>query len=391
MEGMPKSHGRHVRPASGTDIYTELARHAPDLPAMRRVDEAERRGDALDALRLILASPDGGQSAFWRSWRIARLAQLVSLGPMLPAWVHSRWILEQALQDLSPATRTITAGALDAAIEIRGGPAALPGNDPSDAHVRVVDGDWAYRQAYLFDLGGLAAFLRDRATVDLVAGADRIEEWERATMGGYQLVGHGPAVTRWADLATGEVIEVPALGSGVLMLPGEHAIGRLVPIEGGRMFETAPLPVPERVARWVADDPYEWREALEEDRDAGGRITTGGHRFGFIADVPDAALLLTVLPGLDWKAGPRDDEVVAAVMTTAKDALATHAGLRRPADEVSPWPCLAAAVVDPLILTAVANAPGAADATVFARLGGLLAEPAAAVCRSLADVARAAA
>lgn len=389
---MPKSRGRRVRRTSGTDVHREPTGPAPDLGLMLRVDDAERHADAEAALRLILASPGGPRAEFWRPWRISRLTQLMTLGPMLPAWVTSRWILEQALQDLSPATRSTTAGAMDAAVALRGGPAALPGTDPTDARVKVLDGDWVYRQTYLFDLGGLETFLRDRASAELIASADRIDEWARATMGGFQLVGHGPTVTTWADLASGEVVDVPALGSGVLMLPGEHAIGRLVPIEGGRMFETAPLAVPEYVARQVADDPFCWRDALEEDREAGGQVKTGGHRFGFIADVPDVVLLLTVLPDLDWKADPSDAEIVAALMSTANDALAEHAGLRRgPADEVSLWPCLAAAVVDPLIVSAVVNAPGTADAAVLERLGGLLAEPAGAVCRSMAVGARAAA
>lgn len=388
---MSKSRGRRVRRTDGPDLHRELARNAADLRVMFRVDEAERCGDARGALELILASPDGGQGGFWRPWRVARLSQLFVLASTLPAWVTSRWILEQALQDLSPATRPITAGAMDAAIQLRGGPAVLPGKDPTDARGKVIDGDWAYRQSYLYDLGGLESFLRDRASAELIASADRIEEWTRAPMGGYELVGHGPAVTSWADLATGDVVGVPALGSGVLMLPGEHAIGRLVPVEGGRMFETAPLAVPEWVARRVADDPVDWLEALEEEVEAGGQIRTGGHRFGFIADVPDAALLLTVFPGMDWRAGPGDDELVASFMSTAKDALAEHAGLRRPTGEVSLWPCLAAAAVDPLVLAAVANAPDSADAVVLQRLGSLLAEPAAAVCRSLADTARSAA
>jgi len=385
---MSKSRGRRVRRTTGTDLYRELARNAPDLRVMFRVDEAERRGDARGALELILASPDGGQGGFWRPRRIARLSQLFVLGRTLPAWVTSRWVLEQALQDLSPATRSITAGAMDAAIQLRGGPAALPGKDPTDARVKVMDGDWAYRQSYLYGLGGLESFLQDRASAGLIASADRIEEWVRAPMGGYELVGHGPAVTSWADLASGDVVDVPALGSGVLMLPGEHAIGRLVPIEGGRMFETAPLAVPESVARRVADDPFYWLDALEEEREAGGSIRTGGHRFGFIAEVPDAALLLTVFPGMDWRAGPGDDELVASFMSTAKDALAEHAGLRRPTGEVSLWPCLAAAAVDPLLLAAVGNAPEAADPVVLQRLGGLLAEPAAGVCRELSNEAR---
>lgn len=43
---------------------------------------------------------------------------------------------------------------------------------------------------------------------------------------------------------------------------GEWVIGRLVPIEAGWMFESAPLPVPEDVAGGVAAEPDRWVEIL---------------------------------------------------------------------------------------------------------------------------------
>ena len=303
--------------------------------------------------------------------------QLSVLGPLLPRWVRSRWLLEEALRDLSPATRPVAAVATAAAAEL------------SDTRAGVTGDDWVYRQTYLYEYGGLETFLRDAAPAALVDESDSVERWAQSSMGGYHLEGHAPAITTWTDLGTGEEVGVPALGSGVLMAPGEQAIGRLVPVEGGRMFESAPLPVAHRVARRVADDPTGWLDALRAERDAGGEVRTGGNPSGLIADVPDAVLILAVFPRVHWGSGYSDDALVASLMSSARSALAEHAGFRVPTDLISPWPCLAAATVDPLVLAAMAGAPAAADAAVLQRLGTLLAEPAAAVCRSLARAVRA--
>ncbi len=333
-----------------------------DIQVLADVDEAERDGDAGAALALVRSSQKAGNGGWWAPGRVERLCLLAALEPLLPAWVTSRWILEQALQQLT---------------DPRG-----PSND----------GDWVRRQTSLYEHGALTGFLRDRASAGLLERADRVREWAQAPMGGYRLVSHGPAVTTWTDLASHEDVAVPTLGSGVLMLPGEHAIGRLVPIEGGTMFETAPLAVPDDVARRVAGRPSSWQDVLRGARAAGAEIKTGGHRFGLIVDVPDVALLVTVYAHLDWRGQPGAAELVGALMTTAKCALADLAGFaRRDPGQVPSWPCLAAAMLDPIVLVAVTRAPEAADLAVLDRLGSLLAEPAAAVCRSLAGTVRAAA
>jgi hypothetical protein len=86
---------------------------------MAAADEAELRGDAAAALAVIeqhLFGPDG--KIFWRRERILRLSQLELFGPWLPAWVTSRWLLEQALQSFGPSKRTATERALRVAVEI---------------------------------------------------------------------------------------------------------------------------------------------------------------------------------------------------------------------------------------------------------------------------------
>ena len=179
--------------------------------------------------------PDG--KPFWRPWRVRYLTQLAYLGPLLPRWATSRWVLAQALQALQEGSRDRTRRALEIAIKVRGGEGELPGMDAMDAKCKVMDHDWVYRQVFLYELGGLDDFLRRRASADLVAGADRIREWARAPMGAYRLLDRRADVTTWEDIATGAEIRLANIGSGALVVPEERVIGRLVPIEGGSMFE----------------------------------------------------------------------------------------------------------------------------------------------------------
>ena len=97
------------------------------------------------------------------------------LGPTMPGWVRSRWILAQALQWLDernrgPAGRS--ARAVKVTAEIQGGLHRIRGVDLDDRRVKVMDHDWIYRQVFLYEEEGLRRFLRAGSTPDLVAGAD---------------------------------------------------------------------------------------------------------------------------------------------------------------------------------------------------------------------------
>ena len=260
-----------------------------NLAVLRATDDAERRGDARAALDLMEEHPGG--LAFWRPRRVRLLCQIAMFGPLLPRWATSRWILAQALQHLGqpgggPDRRVHRA--LDQAIELRGGRARLPGRDPMDAVCRVMDNDWVLRQLHLYELGGLRHFLDRVASPDLVAGADRIRDWAKSPMGGYRLLTQDAATVTWQDLGAGEPILTANIGSAALVVPGECVIGRMVPIEAGAMFESAPLLVPEDVAIRVALDPSCWLDAFRAT--PGGttspEITPVGDRAGLLSDVP---------------------------------------------------------------------------------------------------------
>ena len=81
--------------------------------------------------------------------------QLVALGAALPRWATSRWILAQAAQTLDASSRARAQRAFAVTREIGGSPAG--GNDNLDHRAKIMDHDWVFRQAFLYELGGSAA------------------------------------------------------------------------------------------------------------------------------------------------------------------------------------------------------------------------------------------
>jgi hypothetical protein len=365
----------------------EFSRH---IAALKATDDAERRGDAVGALDLMAQHSD--RPGFWRPWRLRALAQMAVFGPMLPRWATSRWILAQALQQLNDLPGGGEARrvhrALEKAIELRGGRPNLPGWDSSDALCKVMDNDWVFRQLHLYEFGGLQHFLATAASADLVAGADRIHEWAASPMGGYRLLAGDTSTVTWQDLAREEPVVTANIGSATLVVTGECVIGRLVPIDAGTMFESAPLVAPEALARRVALDPSSWFDAL---RSAPGLTEATGllapaHGSGLLSDVPGAVCMVALSDagGLDqWNSLPTPEALVKASLQLARTEL-DRLGLPRDDDGIDPWACLAAALLCPTLAEPLADIVGPEDREVLVRLGELLAEPAASWCRVLA-------
>jgi len=241
----------------------------PWLKTMVAVDDAERRGDAEAALLLMssrLLGPD--RQPFWRPMRVSRLSQVVLLGSRLPRWAVSRWIVAQAHDWLARPGDPVRGEALARAVEVRGGTAGLSTRDEVDAQCKIFDHDWVFRQLYLYELGGLERFLSSRATPDLLVGADRVRDWARAPMGALRLVERTPGTVCWQRVETGARVVLPNIGSAVVVTPGQHVLGRLVPLESGCMLESAPLLVPAETAERVAADPASWVDAVRASRTA---------------------------------------------------------------------------------------------------------------------------
>jgi hypothetical protein len=397
---MPKSRGRRPRKPTckvsrkqQRSLEKDLASVRSHLGVMIRADDAELRGDAAGALALMESKPIGPDGrAFWRPWRLRHLQQLVDYRPHLPRWVTSRWILEQAAQALpTQGRRTAVLEALDLTVDLRGGLHRLPGVDEVDARCKVIDHDWVFRQTYLYELGALTSFLTSAASPDLLAGADRIVEWTQAPMTGLRLVHSAPKTVSWHDLGSGDHIDVPNIGCAARLRPGDHVIGRVVPSDEGRMFETTPLPVSERIAREVALQPDHWIAALRRAMRGGGRTSVRTHGFDFaIATDVSAEVWIGAVLGRDPASLEPEVALASIARATLRLARQTTAGGNEPGG-VDPWPCLGAAILQPGVTAAVDGAMSAEDAETMGVLSARLAEPAARVCQVLSEDHRAAA
>jgi hypothetical protein len=365
---------------------------------MVMADEAEARGDAEGALQVMnafMVGPDG--EPFWRPWRMTYLLQIANLGAILPSWVISRWICNQALQCLHEGNRDRIRRAVEASLDLRGEFDLPQVVDEVKARAWVADSSWVYRQLFLYEFGGLEFFVRRIASSTLLAGADSVDGWSRTPMGGYELVESGPAVVTWRDLRSDSLCTVANIGSALHVAPRQHVIGRLVPIEDGLMFETQPLSVPKGVAYAVAESPSHWIETLRTAVAADEPIVTLTRaRDSVVSDVPSLVWEYELLgdDGVPFLGDPGDDGFNAALTRAVLDA-----GVREllrddedgPDGEGEFWACLGAALLAPYVAAALPEVWRPSDRQLFLRLGELLARPASDLCfaaaAALADVA----
>ncbi|MFI5626791.1 hypothetical protein ACIA03_25255 [Nocardioides sp. NPDC051685] len=370
-----KKHERSPRPPNRFGdprrrSFAEKVVDSPYWPAMFAVNDAEARGDVDAALGIIHKTSDQlDKEQFWHPSRLERLEQMHLLGVLMPRWAHSRWIVAQAMQGTHPRNQWRMSKAINAALDVRGGPD--PVRDREADRIQIMDRDWVYRQAFLYDLGGLEVFLRHNASGDLIAGADRIWEWVGAPMRGVRLLEREPRHLLWEDPETGEQVRTINLGAGMLIEDGECAIGRIVPLASGWMFETAPLRVPDEVAYAVADEPDRWIEAL---RDACAQdpseiwIRRGLRDYGLLTDIPHALVNLAMDAGLHAFHHPDDEELAE---------LFTH-----PADYPA---CLAAWLVRPETITALRAGLPPEGRAALVGFADFVREPAAGLIRDLVD------
>jgi hypothetical protein len=386
---MPKSRGRRPKKSRSRSHQQHRRRssHQLDLrmlEVMQAVDEAETRGDAAGALAIVerhLTGSDG--RFFWNPHRVARLAQVVQLGGLLPKWATSRWILEQSLIQFDPAFRGARQEAMRIAFDLRGGqPDVRAGIDALHVRAQVMDHDWVHRQLLIYEYGGLQRFLSAWATPDLVAGADRIDEWVSAPIHALRLEAREPALLTWTDLATDEEVRTPNLGAAVLEEPGDCALARVVPTEGGPMFDGVPLGVAERTAEQVAGDPVAWLDALRAvacTEDYFPDVVRGNF---LVTDVPTDISLLALREFLPAPVsrGPDECVIAEAVISFARDT--AFSGETEP-EPLDLWPCVAAELLAPDVLPVLAHHLGPDDQSWLDVLGVMLPDPAGSACRAL--------
>ena len=365
---------------------------------MIAADRAEARGDAAGALRIIERDLERHSAVptFWRPGRVTRLLQLEVLGPWLPRWATSRWILDQAAQHLDPRGRDRALRALRIAERTGGMKDVCAGLDPIDARVKLMDHDWVHRQVLLYELGGLRTFLRHGAAADLIAGADHIRAWASAPLGAYRLVATSARTSIWLEVATGVEHECLEIGGASLLDEGDHVIGRMVPIDQGAMFESAPLWVAPDVADRVAQYPAGWLTAVRSGSSAVDTEPTSTYRSGFplLTDIDawhQTVCAVSIHDDLDDRSGdaaqPDVAELGCAVVRAAlDDDLPAREGVWR-----RPGPVVAATMLTPSVLGELFRRLRPEDVVKLQVLSESLTEPAAQLCRDLALLAQSAA
>ena len=367
---------------------------AAHFDLVRQSLAAERSGDAARALELHASVP----ALNLRSRHHVILTQLASLGDELPDWVWARWIAYQAArcEDPDTETGTIQRLALTYVIETfhddQLADCHADGGDPIKVVSRVLGESWLFHQVLLHELGGLERFAAELATGRLAEHSALARSWAGASLGGYLL---GPSLPggrlRVEDLAADTWTEVLDLGARANAGAGRWVLGRLVPsgVGGLPMFDTAPIGVPEEVARDIAAAPQPWAR-LTEAFDAGHLVERDFMR-------ADHELVTDVL-GIELLrigTAPADLERVTAQLRSGRDEIprAAFRILRRAAGggmQDSEAPHVAAAVLQP---DARADArrmlvrEGQYD--VWARWAAIVHEPARGLLLDLAEASRA--
>lgn len=353
---------------------------------------AERAGDAARALELHALVP----ALNLRSRHNILLTQLAALGTELPGWLWARWIAYQAVRCEDPDSETgkVQRLALKYAIETfhedQLADCHASGGDPVKVVSWVGAESWLFHQVLLHEMGGLERFVDEQVTGRLAEHAALARSWVGAPLGGYLI---GPSLPggrlRIEDLTGDSWTEVLDLGARDSASAG-WVLGRLVPSGIGDllMFDTAPIAVPEQVARDVAAAPRPWlrvKEALDE-----GRLVERAFMrtdYELVTDVPSIELLRIGTP-------PADLERVTAQLRAGRDEIprAAFRILRRAADGVADRteaPRIAAAALQPAALAdARRMLVRERQYDVWARWAALVHEPARGLLLDLAHASR---
>ncbi len=267
-----------------------------DWAHLRAAADAEAAGDPVRALRTFSRIRQ-----FDQSLHATYLATLAELGDDAPGWMYSRWITVQAQRPLwNGAETTGPDAALVAVVEgLYADGVDLEQADCPSSEIFVAllyQRDWVLRQLTVYDHGGMRDFVETMAGADLLARADRIQDWVEAPMGGYRLESDARGCLEVTDLADGARIDVLDLGLLAEHQPGTCVIGRIVPTSAapGRMFEWRPLLVDEETARQVAGEarPEGWFDIVVAQHAAGALP----HLFSYLDDTA----LVSDLPQRAW-------------------------------------------------------------------------------------------
>ncbi len=317
------SSGRYRSVASQMTLDHELA--------VAEASAAELRGDWATALARHRSVP-----MFVESHHGAMLSALATFGDDAPRWWVTRFLTAMAHRHELYAQPTRSSSVLQTLV-----PLLYPHGIDIDAldcdHTEQIAStifgcDWVVRQADVFDLGGLRDLIAMPEAQGALAQAEYVAEWAAAPMGGYRVVVADGEVLTIADAVSGEEMELLDLGLTCQHEPGTHVLGRVVPTGAGpgRLFDWAPLPVDQRIAREVAGQPDRWLAVIASRTRSGAMAPGFAHRpeLSVHADLPQFswALLLGHPIGTRLPRAPRTmvAEALKVALTLPVDDLERH-------------------------------------------------------------------
>ena len=214
---------------------------ADDYQAFEAEMEASARGDAPEALRHHLSGLVVEESIHRH-----RLNEIADLAEDAPAWVYSRWCIDQAyrwmLMTKDPRVDDMIRLVLTVAHLEHVEPLLDKPTELAEYGTLVAACDWLAEQLCVFTAGGLRDFLELQAAPGLLRRADRVEDWAATTWGIYRLREMHGSVMVVRDLA--QDVDVELLNVGAFVEQSNVVLGRVVPISVPpfRMFESRPVP-----------------------------------------------------------------------------------------------------------------------------------------------------
>jgi hypothetical protein len=335
--------------------------NAHDIDCLRRALDAGARGDAEASLAHELAG-----SVIVETVHRFVLQDLIDHGDSAPAWAYSRWCADLAYRSMLLAEDPRVDAAVrnvmvclypDSVTRVLGDEVRL-----KVLGTALAAGDHLVADLALYEFGGLADYIDERAEAGLLDRTDRVRDWARASMGVFEFVDFRGCRLVLRDLVGGG--EVQALNVGAMSGAGEDTLlGRLVPItsEPGLMFAAPPIFVDQRTAQSAAEavrtsEPLGWLPELSTAL-LEGREEEGFHRTPlswFTSDLPIPEAVIGGAAPAKEEAGRITDLRAKGYSAAVANALAVlEVGLI--SAEVSDH---AAAVVSPHV-TAALGTPGA--------------------------------
>ena len=209
------------------------------------------------------------------------IIELVDLGDEAPSWTWSRWIARVAFRWM---LTSLPDQRVDAAV-VSTLDALYPHLDLStmqpdafrETGTGLVAGNRLTEQLAVYEFGGLAAFLRDKAEPQLIERCDSARRWGHMPMRAYRLAGMRRDRMLAVDLTDGSEVQLLNLGALTDRDYGDHVLGRVVPTEvvPGRLFAARPFDIDAKTARDIGrlgkSDSLEWLGVLR-DGVAAGRV-----------------------------------------------------------------------------------------------------------------------